>query len=298
MNNIEMVKLLRQETGASFLDCKKAVTLHGRNVEKATAFLREKGLNKATEKLERKTEEGVVVVKTAASAAVAVELACETDFVARNETFKAFAQQLANMMLADATLVDADALLLAALPIAPGKSVKEGIHELVSKFGENIMLRQAARFAVQEGRLVTGYVHAGAIAGYDAAEGRVGVLLELVVDTAVSQDEIIQQLAHNLTLHIASAAPQYVSRAELPMATLQKMEQDLWDEVAEVNKPDAVKAKMVEGRLAKWLQAACLLRQPYLLDESHTVAALLEQAGNALKTNVTVSRFARFELGV
>ena len=298
MNDVQMVKLLRQETGASFLDCKKAVATYGHDVEQAMAFLREKGLNKAAEKMERETAEGIVVVKTAVSAAVAIELACETDFVARNEIFKTFAQQLADHMLAVPAVQDAAALLLAVLPNSSGKTVQARIHELVSQFGENIVLRRAARFAGQAGHILTGYVHAGAIAGYEPTEGRVGVLLELAVNTAVATHPKIQQLAHNLALHIAGDAPQYVSQADIPAPVWQQMEQTLWDEVAQLNKPDELKAKMVQGRLGKWLQATCLLRQPYLLADSGTVASLLERTGNGLDSAITVSRFARFELGV
>ncbi|MBE2220882.1 MAG: translation elongation factor Ts [Anaerolineae bacterium] len=294
MNNTTvLVKELRQATGASFLDCKQALLAHDGNYEQATAFLRQKNLNKAAKKAERQTTEGLIVVKTNETDVSMVALNCETDFVALTPDFKALAHQLAELVLADKSLTDAGELATApstssgqaVLPTNPTQTVQEAIQALIGKLGENIKLGAVARYTTIETGIVHGYVHAGAIDGYGADEGRLGVLVAVAVG-----DETI---AHDLALHIASAAPEFIAIADIPAEVLAEHKAQLWAAVADENKPDAIKEKMVAGRLNKFYQQNCLLEQPFLKDDSLTVAEWLQKKGDEMGTAVSVLNFTR-----
>jgi len=288
MNNTTvLVKELRQATGASFLDCKQALVANDGNYEQATTFLRQKNLNKAAKKADRQTTEGLVVVKTIETSVSMVELNCETDFVALTPDFKAFTHQLADMVLADASLTDAEKLATATWassgqavsPANTTQTVQDAIQSLIGKLGENIKLGHVARYTATKTSVVHGYIHAGAIDGYGANEGRLGVLVELEIGdkTAVSRT-----IAHDLALHIASSAPKYVAIADIPAEVLAKQEEKLRAHVVDENKPDAIKEKMVAGRLAKVYQQNCLLGQPFLKDDSLTVAEWLQEKGDEM----------------
>jgi len=285
MNNTTvLVKELRQATGASFLDCKQALVANDGNYEQATTFLRQKNLNKAAKKADRQTTEGLVVVKTIETSVSMVELNCETDFVALTPDFKAFTHQLADMVLADASLTDAEKLATATWassgqavsPANTTQTVQDAIQSLIGKLGENIKLGHVARHTASETSIVHGYVHAGAIDGYGQNEGRLGVLVEVAFGD--------KTIAHDLALHIASAAPKYVSIADIPADVVAKKTAQLRAEVADENKPDDIKEKMVAGRLNKFYQQDCLLEQPFLKDDSLSVTEWLNAKSNETGT--------------
>ena len=299
MNNTTvLVKELRQATGASFLDCKQALVAHDGNYEQATTYLWQKNLNKAAKKADRQTTEGLVIVKTNETSVSIVELNCETDFVALTPDFKAFTHQLADLVLADESLTDVGKLATdtsassgqAVSPTNPTQTIQDNIHALIGKLGENIKLDHVARYTATETSLVHGYVHAGALDGYGQNEGRLGVLVELGIGdkTAVSP-ETSHAIAHDLALHIASAAPKYVSIADIPAEVVAEQTEQLWAEVADENKPDAIKEKMVAGRLNKFYQQTCLLEQPFLKDDSLSVAEWLIAKGDEVETATSTS---------
>ena len=291
MNNTTvLVKELRQATGANFLDCKQAFVAHDGNYEQATTFLRQKNLNKAAKKAERQTAEGLVVVKTNEASVSMVALNCETDFVALTPDFKAFTHQLADMVLTDESLTDAGKLGTAVSPTNPTHTVQDAIQALIGKLGENIKLGHVARYTATETSIVHGYVHAGAIDGYGQNEGRLGVLVEVAFG-----DETI---AHDLALHIASTAPKYVAIADIPADVLAAQKEQLRADVANENKPDAIKEKMVAGRLNKFYQQNCLLEQPFLKDDSLSVAEWLLEKGDEVETAVTVLNFTRVAIDI
>ncbi len=307
MNNTTvLVKELRQATGASFLDCKQALVAHDGNYEQATTFLWQKNLNKAAKKADRQTSEGLIVVKTNETSVSMVGLNCETDFVALTPDFKAFAHQLADIVLVDESLTNAWKLATATstssgqavFPTNPTQTVQDAIQALIGKLGENIQLGHAARYTATETSIVHGYVHAGAIDGYGQDEGRLGVLVELGIGdkTAVStssghtvSEQTSHTIAHDLALHIASAAPKYVSIADIPAEVVTEQTEQLWAEVADENKPDAIKEKMVAGRLNKFYQQTCLLEQPFLKDDSLSVAEWLIAKGDEVETATSTS---------
>ena len=291
MNNTTMlVKELREQTGASFLDCKQALVAHDGDLEQATLFLQEKNLNKAAKKAEREAAEGLVIVKGNENTAVLVELNCETDFVALTPDFKALAHRIADLVLADDSLTDAAKVETSVFPTT-NQTVQHAIQSLIGKLGENMKLGNAARFEPATNSVVHGYIHAGAISGYDQDEGRLGVIVELAIGNAPA--DIASTIAHDLALHIASSAPKFVAVDDIPGDVLQQQKDELWAEVADVNKPDAIKEKMVAGRLNKFYQQSCLLVQPFLKDDSMTVDEWLN-ANYA--EGITVTRFTRAEI--
>lgn len=292
-----LIKDLRQETGASFLDCKQALLTHGGDYEQAVSFLRQKNLNKAAKKAQRQTADGLIIVKANADAVALIELDCETDFVALTPDFKALAHLLADMVLADDGLVDVERLATAVHPAHPNQTIQETIQAFIGKLGENIKLAAVGRYAAAGNSLVHGYVHAGAINGYGANEGRLGVLVAVEIgdETAVAP-EIGNAIAHDLALHIASAAPKYVTTADIPTDVLAKQRERLWRQVADEDKPDSIKEKIVAGRLNKFYKQNCLMVQPFIKDDGLTVTEWLAEQSMVVGTAVFVARFARVEI--
>ncbi len=300
-----LIKQLREATFASYLDCRAALEAHAGDFDKALEQLRAASLDKAEKKSERVTPEGLVIVQRAGDAVCAVQLDCETDFVALTPEFKRFAHRVADRVLADARLTDPERVLAADFDDTPGQAtapqgITLALKALAAKMGENITLSRAARFQAGPAGVVEGYLHVGALEGYGPQEGRLGVLVELALEdaAAVRDRAAVQALAHDLALHIASSGPRYVSPETIPPAEMDEQRAQLNAQLAIENKPEAIKARILEGRLAKFYETTCLLNQTYLKDETLRVAEVLRQQSAAMGTPVTVARFARFELGV
>ena len=291
------IKDLRQETGASFLDCKQALLAHDGDYEQAVTLLRQKNLSKAAKKAERQTSDGLIIVKANADAVALVELDCETDFVALTLDFKTFIHRLVEMVLADGALIDVGRLANAVHPATPNQTIRDAVQSLIGKLGENIKLAAVARFASTDNSVVHGYVHAGSINVYGPNEGRLGVLVEvgLADETAVAT-KTSQAIAHDLALHIASAAPKYVTTADIPIDVLAEQREKLLAQVAGINKPGNIKEKIVAGRLNKFYEQNCLMAQPFLKDDSLTVAEWLAEQSKVVGTAVSVIRFTRAEI--
>ena len=293
-----MIKELWGATGAGLLDCKKALQANDGDFEKAAGYLREKGLAQAAKKASRETRAGLVIVKEAGDSICAVEVSCETDFVARTGDFKTFVHRVADQILADASLTDAEKLLAADFD-TPGKAIADVIQEMIGRLGENIIVRHVARYTSDSASIIEGYVHAGDVEGdYGPMEGRVGVLVELGVSNAATADrDALSDLAHDLTLQIASLNPGYLSPDDIPDHVMQKERDILMARLAEENKPDYIKAKIVEGQLNKFYQEACLLKQGFVKDDSVSIEELLQQKSREIGAPVTINRFAHFEVG-
>ena len=292
-----MIKELREATGAGPLDCKKALEASGGDMAAAKDALREKGMATALKKTERVMNAGRVVVAAADDAVAMVEVKCETDFVSNTPDVRSLAQRLAEQVLADPALTSAEAVLAAPYAAEAGPPVAQVVQALIGKLGENIAVR-AARYAAAPDSVLEGYTHGGGLAGeFGPGEGRVGVLIEVAADPAKADRAALQALAHDLALHITVAAPRYVGAGDIPAAVLEEQRTRLTEELATDSKPEAIKAKIIQGRLDKFTQAACLLPQPFIRDDSVTVEQLLKQRGEALGTPVTVRRFVRLEPG-
>ena len=265
----ETVKQLRERTGAGMMECKKALVESGGDLDAAAELMRKQGLAKADKKAARVAAEGVVAIEPAADgrAAAMVEVNCETDFVAREHDFRAFAQAVAREAL-QSRPAGLEALLETRVG---GESLEERRRALVAKIGENIGVR---RFTVltSTGHLGT-YTHGS----------RIGTLVAVKRGTA--------ELAHELAMHVAASNPRYLSVHEVPPAVLDKEREILTEQARGEGKPPEIVVKMVEGRLRKSLGELTLLGQPFVKDPDVTVEKLLKGAG------AEVSAFERFEVG-
>jgi elongation factor Ts len=253
-----MVKELRDKTDAPMMECKKALAEAGGDMTKAEEILRIKLGNKATKAAGRLAAEGIVAVHLNPDARLGaiVEVNCETDFVAKNQDFQSFANQLA-ILVAQRNPADVEALL--RLPMN-GATVEEARKALVGRIGENISVRRFARIEAK-GRVVS-YVHAGA---------KIGVLVDVA-----GGDEA---LAKDLAMHIAASKPIAVSREQVPAELIQKEREIAAAKAAESGKPAPIVEKMVEGAVQKFLREVTLLGQPFVKDDKRTVEALLKEKG-------------------
>jgi elongation factor Ts len=278
-----VVKTLRERTGAGMMDCKKALADAGGDADRAAQLLRERGLAKAVKRAGREASEGAVAIAAVENAGAAVELRCETDFVAKTPDFQELAASLARLAASSKDLGDAEALLGATLD---GEKVSERIAAAMSRIGENIVLKRAGRIEAPAGGLVGGYVHAG---------GKLGVLVALKAPGA----EPARALAKDLAMHVAAADPSPVAidRSGVPAELLER-ERELYRRQAEQEgKPAPVIEKIVEGRVRKFYAEVCLLEQPFVKDPDHSVGKLLESAAGPLGGPVAVTGFLRFKLG-
>jgi elongation factor Ts len=264
-----LVKELRERTGAGMMECKKALVETGGDMEGAIEFLRKSGLAQADKKASRVAAEGKIALAVADGGreAVMVEVNCETDFVAKDDGFNAFAEAVALNALA-ANPADVDALMTTKIN---GATVEEARQALISRIGENIQVRRFVRMA-----------SAGALGAY-VHGGRIGVLVDLA-----GGDE---DLARDLAMHVAAMNPEYIAADDVPPAVLAHEKEILAAQVADSGKPAEIIEKMVEGRLRKHLAGITLLGQPFVKDGDLTVAKLLQQNGASVK------RFNRLAVG-
>ena len=256
-----MVKELREKTDAPMMECKKALTEAGGDISKAEEILRVKLGNKATKAASRVAAEGVVAAHVAADGKTGaiVEVNCETDFVAKNEDFLAFAGALAELVLKHNP---ADVAALSALQIN-GVPVEEARKALVGKIGENMSIRRFGRLSAQ-GKLAT-YIHGGA---------KIGVVVDVKGgDEALGKD---------LAMHIAASKPVALSRAEVPAELVQRERDIAAAKAAESGKPANIVEKMVEGSVQKFLKEVTLLGQPFVKDDKQTIEQLLKSKGAAV----------------
>lgn len=265
----DSVKQLRERTGAGMMECKKALVETQGDLDAAAELMRKQGLAKADKKASRVAAEGVIVIETSAdgqSAAMA-EVNCETDFVAREQDFRAFAQQVARIAL-DAQPSNLEALLQAG---AGGETLDERRRALIAKIGENISVR---RFGLVKAQGVLGsYVHGT----------RIGALVALKGGS--------RELARDLAMHVAASNPRYATAGDVPPEVVAKEREILSEQARGEGKPAEIVAKMIEGRLRKSLNEITLTGQPFVKDPDTSVEKLLKSS------NATVEAFERFEVG-
>jgi elongation factor Ts len=279
------VKDLRERTGAGMMDCKKALADAGGDLERASVLLRERGLAKAARREGRATAEGTVAMAFEGAAGALVEVACETDFVARTDAFQALARELAAVALADPAAASPEALAQAR---AGGEPVAQRVQSAAGRLGEHIVVKRVRRLEAPPGGLVGGYVHAG---------GKLGVLVAL---RTAARGEPVAVLAKDLAMHVAAADPSpiAVDRSGVPHELLARERELFAKQAAQSGKPEKVIEKIVEGRVQKFYAEVCLLEQPFVKDPERSVGELLAAAGRELGADVAVTGFARFRLGV
>ena len=270
-----LVAKLRKATGAGMMDCKKALEATDGDLDKAVDRLREQGLSNANKYEDREATEGSVEAIVDGNVGVLVELKCNTDFVAKGSDFVALVTKIANAVAAGG---DAD---VASLPL-DGSTVGETVTQTAAKLGENVSLGRVVRYEATDG-LVDAYKH------IQNERGTIGVLVELGgVDP--SSDEA-RAVAHEIALHVSFAAPEYLTRDEVPADVVERERVVLEQKSRNENVPEAKLAGAVTGRLNGFYKEVVLLDQPSVTDSKKSVKAVLDAAG------VEVKRFARFEVG-
>ena len=287
MISAKMVKELRELTGAGMMDCKKALTETDGDMEKAVDFLREKGLAAAAKKSSRIAAEGIVAEAMAedAKSGVLVEINCETDFVAKNEDFKSFANDVAKQALVSEA-ADLEAFLGEAWLADTTKTVKDMVTAQVAVIGENINIRRFEKLNAADG-CVACYIHGG---------GSLGVMVYGKTD--VVNDEI-KTCLRNVAMQVAAMDPKYVSRDEVPADYIEHEKEILMAQAKEENpnKPENIIEKMITGRLNKEMKEICLLDQAYVQDGDVTVAQYVANTGKANGADLSVVKFVRFKTG-
>ncbi|HWX81731.1 MAG TPA: translation elongation factor Ts [Steroidobacteraceae bacterium] len=264
----DSVKQLRERTGAGMMECKRALVETQGDLDAAAELMRKSGLSKADKKATRVAAEGSVAIERSQSNAVLVEVNCETDFVARSDEFQAFARDVARAALSQAP-ANLEALL--ALPQGGGSSLEERRRVLIAKIGENISVRRFVR-VTSPGPLGT-YAHGSRIGSLVALQGG---------DEALAKD---------LAMHVAASNPAYIDIADVPAATLDQERAILIEQTKAEKKPPEIIAKMVEGRLRKYVAEITLVGQPFVKDLDITIEKLLKGAG------AKVVQFVRYEVG-
>jgi len=271
------VAALRKQTGAGMMDCKAALVECGGDMAMAKDWLREKGMAGATKRAGRSADQGAIDVAIDGSSAALVELNCETDFVAKSADYKALVKQLAELVLREGEADLRDAKL-------DGTTVADTLTQLSSKIGEKVELGRVARFETNDG-VLDAYKHV------QSERGVIGVLVE--VGGVKQGDPKAAEIAHDLALHIASAAPRYVTRDEVPAAEVEHERGILEAQTREEGKPEQAIAKIVDGKLGGFFKQTVLLEQPFVRDTKTTIAALVGSLGD----DATVRRFVRVKIG-
>lgn len=261
-----MVKELREKTGAGFMDSKKALEQCDGDIEKAMEFLRQKGIASAEKKQDRIAAEGLVASYIENGVGSIVEINCETDFVAKNNDFKEFVTNIAKHIVS-VKPQNLDELNASICPEC-GMKIEDVVKQKIATIGEKISIR---RFQILEGNLAT-YVH----------NGKIGVLI-----SASNQDEA---LLKDVALHIASSAPEFVSRAQIPQSVIDEETRIEMGKEDLAKKPENIRAKIVEGRVNKLMAQKCLLEQPFVKNPDITVEQMLNG-------KLVINSFIRWTLG-
>lgn len=289
----QMVKDLREKTGAGMMDCKKALAETG-DFEAAVTYLREKGLSAAAKKAGRVASEGTVSICIKDNVAAMVELNCETDFVARNPEFQKLADGIAAQAIqsmravAQPGSVEVNLEALGNEKLADsGKTVSDAVTEKIATIGEKITIRRAV--LLHSGNVHGSYVHAG---------GSIGAVVELQVkDAAKITSDAVKGLGKDLAMHIAAANPLFLDRSKVDQATIENEKHIFRQQMAEMNKPENVMQRIVEGKLEKFYEENCLLEQKFVKDPDQSITKVVSDAAKAAGTDVSVLRYVRFKVG-
>ena len=273
MVTANLVKELREKTGAGMMDCKKVLTETDGDMEKAAELLRERGITKAAKKSSRIAAEGLVAAYLSDDKKVGavVEVNSETDFVAKNEEFKTFVNNVVKQIALN-NPKDVEELLAQKYIDDESKTVSEALTDKIAKIGENMSIRRFVRFT--SNGLVEKYIH---------GEGKIGVL--------VSMEGGNEEVAKDVCMQIAAARPEYLDRNSVPQERVQKEMEILKAQAMNEGKPAEIAEKMVQGRIGKFYGEICLVDQPFVKDPNMKVSDLLSSKG------AKVIEFARIEKG-
>lgn len=284
-----MVKELREMTGAGMMDCKKALSETNGDMDKAVEYLREKGLAAAEKKAGRIAAEGIVDTCVSEDGKVAsiVEVNSETDFVAKNDKFKEYVAAVA-AQAAKTNAANLDEFLAEKWELDPTKTVKEQLSSMIAIIGENMNIRRFEKIVAENG-FVASYIHGG---------GRIGILVE--VETTAVNDEV-KEAAKNVAMQIAAMSPKYIRKEDAPEEFIAHerdiIKAQIKNDPSNAKKPENIIEKMIEGRLNKELKEICLVDQLYVKDSDMTVGQYLESVSKQVGAPITIKRYVRFETG-
>ena len=269
----QLVKTLREKTNAGLMECKRALAETNGDLEAAVDVLRKKGAAGAAKKADREAKDGVIAqaILPGAKVGVLVEVNCETDFVAKNDQFRAFTDDLAKKIAAQPD-VDLEPDRVAA----------------VQKIGENVLIRRSERIEVKDNGLVAAYIHTG---------GKVGVLVEVGADKeGTTATEDFKQLVRDITLQIAAASPVCIDRTGVP-AALAARERAIYADQVPKDKPANIIEKIIDGKMGKFYSASCLLEQAFIKNPDQTITQLLAEKSKALGDTLSIRKFIRYMVG-
>ncbi|AYF54798.1 elongation factor Ts [Clostridium sp. K25] len=285
MITAKMVKELRETTGAGMMDCKKALTETAGDMEKAIEFLREKGLAAAAKKAGRVAAEGIVTtyISEDNKTAVVLEVNCETDFVAVNESFVEFTNTIAKQ-IAESNVSDVEALLEEKYVADTDVTVKEALTALIAKIGENMNIRRFEKLTVESGA-INGYVH---------GDGKIGVLVQLDCE---KQSDVLMPLAKDIAMQVAAVNPLFLDETSVDQTVLEKEREIYRVQALNEGKPEKIVEKMVEGRVKKYLKEVCLVDQVWVKNSDYTIKQLVAEKSKEVGSTITLSKFVRFERG-
>ena len=280
----QMVKELRESTGAGMMDCKAALTETNGEMTAAQDWLRKKGLSKAAKKAGRVAAEGLIGVLVTGTKGVVVEVNSETDFVARNDLFQGLVKMIAGVALSAGTDVEKiKAAKVGSITVA------DAIADTIAKIGENMTLRRAVSLSVKQGA-VGSYVHNSVVDGL----GKIGVLVAL--ESAGKADELVS-LGRMVAMHVAASNPQAIEASGLDPAVVAREKGVLADKFKQQGKPANVIEKIVESGLKTFYKEVCLLEQAYVHDDKKTVAQALKEAEGKVGGAIKITGFVRYALG-
>lgn len=286
MVTAQLVKELRELTGAGMMDCKKALSKTDGDLKKAVDVLREQGLSSAAKKAGRIAAEGAVssYVNLDFSRGTLVELNCETDFVAINPLFIDLSKQICEIASENGCDNVKDIENLNYKFSKEFDTVKDAIVALISKLGENITLRRIVNYNSNDG-IVNTYIH---------GDGKIGVMVELKSEI---KNEQIAKIAKDICMQIAATNPLFLDTNSVDQEVVSKERQILKTQAINEGKPEQVVEKMVEGRIKKYLQEVCLIEQAFVKDPDLTVKKFIENKSKELGSVIEIVRFSRFEKG-
>ncbi len=271
----KLVKELRDATGVSMMECKKALQEAQGNAEQATTILRQRGVAIAAKKASRSANQGLIgsAITEDGKTGSLIEVNCETDFVAKNEVFRQFVNELSNQ--ACATEGDLK------------EEIKDEITAKITELGENIVLKRYQTFTLHETGKLASYIHLG---------GKVGVLIEVgcTKEDSVSSP-IFNDLVKDLTLHVAAANPQYLKPDEVAQDVLDSERKIYAEQVKD--KPENIIDKIVEGKIGKFFEEICLLQQGFVKEPKMSITQLIESKSKEIDDSITIRRFLRYQLG-
>ena len=280
----QMVKELRESTGAGMMDCKTALTETNGDMQAAVDWLRKKGLSKAAKKAGRVAAEGLIGVLVQGVKGVVVEVNSETDFVARNDLFQGLVKMIADVALTSGTDVEKiKAAKVGSITVA------DAIADTIAKIGENMTLRRAASLSVKQG-VIGSYVHNAVTDGL----GKIGVIVAL---ESSGKADVLGPIGRQVAMHVASANPQAVDPSGLDPAVVEREKNVLADKFKAQGKPANVIEKIVESGLKTFYKDVCLLEQPFIFDDKKSVAQALKEAEGQVGGAIKVTGFVRYALG-